>query len=133
MTDSQESARRRIETGVAGEHFVCAELSKRGWVAALTAKNTPAMDVLATRLDNSSVVRIQVKTRSPSYRYAHRVRHIELDGTHDYVVLVDIGEVDEAPEYWVIPAGIANGLIKSEQIRTSDVEEFRDRWDLLGA
>lgn len=124
-------ARDRISTGVAGEHFVCAELAKRGWVAALTAKNTPAMDVIATRLDASAIARIQVKTRSTSYRRAHRVSRIELNGPKDFVVLVDIGDVDESPQYWVVPAGVASSLIKSEQIRTSDIEDFRDRWDLL--
>jgi hypothetical protein len=31
----------RITRGIAGEHFVCGELAKRGWIATLTAKNTP--------------------------------------------------------------------------------------------
>jgi hypothetical protein len=39
----------RITTAIAGEHFVCGELAKRGWIATLTAKNTPRVDILAHR------------------------------------------------------------------------------------
>jgi hypothetical protein len=60
-----------IRTGIAGEFFVAGELSKRGWVATLTAKNTPDVDILAERPSGEPRVRIQVKTRSPSFRYAH--------------------------------------------------------------
>jgi hypothetical protein len=31
----------------------------------------------------------------------------------------------------VIPTVVASSLIKSEQIRTADVADFEDRWDLL--
>ena len=38
-------------TGVSGEYFVAAELSRRGWVAVLTLKNTPNIDLIATTPD----------------------------------------------------------------------------------
>jgi len=42
MADEVERDRgQTIRTGIAGEFFVAAELSKRGWIATLTAKNTP--------------------------------------------------------------------------------------------
>lgn len=63
----------RITTGIAGECLVAVELSKRGWIAILTAKNTPRVDVLAARSSGDVQARIQVKTRSPAYAYAHRV------------------------------------------------------------
>jgi hypothetical protein len=122
-----------IRTGIAGEFFVAGELSKRGWIASLTAKNTPDVDVLASRPTGNVHARIQVKTRSPAYAYAHRVgRKLRLVGERDFLVLVDLGTEDEAPCYWVIPTLVAVELITNEQIRTKDVEEFQDRWDLLG-
>jgi hypothetical protein len=39
----------RIRTGIAGEFLVAGELSMRGWIATLTAKNTPHVDVLAAK------------------------------------------------------------------------------------
>jgi hypothetical protein len=48
--------------GIAGEYFVAAELTRRGYVASLTGKNTKAIDILASSKDGSRAVSIQVKT-----------------------------------------------------------------------
>ena len=37
----------KILSGVAGEYFVAAEMSRRGYIASLTLKNTRGIDVLA--------------------------------------------------------------------------------------
>ena len=122
-----------IRTGIAGEFFVAGELSKRGWIATLTAKNTPDVDVLASRPIGDTHARIQVKTRTPAYAYAHRVgKKLNLVGERDFLVLVDLGHEGEPPRYWILPTLIALDLITNEQIRTKDVDEFEDRWDLLG-
>lgn len=121
-----------IRTGIAGEFFVAAELSKRGWIATLTAKNTPDVDVLASRPTGDSHARIQIKTRTPAYAYAHRVgKELTLVGERDFLVLVDLGGEGEAPRYWIIPTIVAAELIANEQIRTKDIDEFEGRWDLL--
>lgn len=129
---SAQRSSERIRTGIAGEFLVAGELSKRGWIATLTAKNTPHVDVLAARPSGDVHARIQVKTRSPAYSYAHRVgKRFAMDGERDFVVLVDLGGEAEAPSYWVIPVEAANRLITNEQLRTRDVAEFENRWDLL--
>ena len=48
--------------GVAGEYLVAAELSRRGYIASLTLKNTRGIDILAASADASRAVSIQVKT-----------------------------------------------------------------------
>jgi hypothetical protein len=119
-------------TGIAGEFFVAAELSRRGWIATLTAKNTPDVDVLASRPTGDVHARIQVKTRTPAYKYAHRVgREIKLVGDHDFLVLVDLGHEGDSPQYWIVPTRVAAGLLKNEQIRTVDVAQFKGSWELL--
>ncbi len=52
-----------ILTGVAGEYFVAAELSRRNYVASLTLRNTRGIDILASNRDATKSVGIQVKTR----------------------------------------------------------------------
>jgi len=47
--------------GIAGVHFVVAELSRRGWIALPTIRNTRGIDVLASK--GKRFVEIQVKTR----------------------------------------------------------------------
>ena len=121
-----------IRTGIAGEFFVAGELSKRGWIATLTAKNTPDVDVLASWPTGDVQARIQVKTRTSAFGYAWRIgRGLKLVGDRDFLILVDLGAETEEPTYWIVPTVKAAGLITGEQIRTRTVGEFEGRWDLL--
>jgi hypothetical protein len=43
-----------ILCGVAGEYFVAAELSRRGYVASVTLRNTCGIDILASNVDATS-------------------------------------------------------------------------------
>jgi hypothetical protein len=121
----------RIATAIAGEFFVAGELARRGWIVTLTAKNTPVVDILASRVEGDVHARIQVKTRTIAYRYAHRVGKLRLAGQRDFIVLVDLRRENESPLYWIIPATKALSLVHNEQIRTREIDEFLDRWDLL--
>jgi hypothetical protein len=51
MTTTATSTDRgpNIKTAIAGEFFVAGEPSKRGWIATLTSKNTPGVDILANQ------------------------------------------------------------------------------------
>jgi hypothetical protein len=52
-----------VLSGVAGEYFVAAELSRRGYVASITLRNTRGIDILASNANATRSVGIQVKTR----------------------------------------------------------------------
>jgi hypothetical protein len=51
-----------ILTGVAGEYFVAAELSRRGYIASISLRNTRGIDILATSQDGRRSITIQCKT-----------------------------------------------------------------------
>ena len=51
-----------ILAGVAGEYLVAGELSRRGWIASLTLRNTRGVDILAKHEELNCSVGIQVKT-----------------------------------------------------------------------
>ena len=51
-----------VLTGVAGEYFVAAELSRRGYIASISLRNTRGIDILATNQDGSRSINIQCKT-----------------------------------------------------------------------
>ena len=96
-------------TGVAGEYFVAAELSRRGWIAVLTLKNTPNIDLIATTPDGKRAVNIQVKTRSIANRQGWVFsRNIEtpVPGNNFYVALVDLQGMDSKPDYYIIPKNL---------------------------
>ena len=51
-------------TGAAGEYYVAAELSRRGWLATVTVKNAPGTDVLRRTPKTKRTLAIQTKTSS---------------------------------------------------------------------
>ena len=46
--------------GVAGEYFVAAELSKKGYIASLTLRNTRGIDILCSNIDASKTIGIRL-------------------------------------------------------------------------
>ena len=53
-------------SGVAGEFFVAAELSRLGYIASITLRNTRGIDILASNVAATRQVAIQVKTNQGS-------------------------------------------------------------------
>lgn len=49
-------------SGIAGEYFVAAELSRRGFIASLTLKNTQGIDILVSTIGVERSYAVQVKT-----------------------------------------------------------------------
>ena len=62
LTRNHKKTLSGIQAGISGEYFVAAELSRRGYVASLTLRNTRGIDVLASNADATKSVGIQVKT-----------------------------------------------------------------------
>jgi hypothetical protein len=49
-------------SGIAGEYFAAAELSRHGLVAAVTLRNTRGIDIVVSRAGKSGSATVQVKT-----------------------------------------------------------------------
>ncbi|MER3496048.1 MAG: aspartate ammonia-lyase, partial [Armatimonadota bacterium] len=47
---------------MAGEYFVAAELSRRGFIASISLRNTRGIDILATNAEATHSITIQCKT-----------------------------------------------------------------------
>jgi hypothetical protein len=145
-------------TGVSGEYFVAAELSRRGWVATITLKNTPNIDVIATSPDGSRFVNIQVKTRSVGNRQGWILnKGIEsiVNSDNFFIIFVDLVGIDARPDYFIIPKNLfakytarrhkewlkgkgRNGHVRVDNpIRTFDrpvfkeFEEYHNNWNIL--
>ena len=122
----------QIRTGIAGEHFVAAELSRRGWVVALPMKNNPDFDMLAYSEDRPTI-RVQVKTRRELRKTkAWRITSSFPEGPNDFLVAVALDELDQ-PRYWILPCTEANALIMSQQLRVNKLDQYEQAWDLLAA
>lgn len=98
-------------SGISGEFYVAAELTKRGYVASLTSKNTKAIDLLASNSDGSKVVSIQVKTtkKGTSFTLGQKDEMIETNESLFYVfvnlnITTKNNQVEYGPvEYYVVP------------------------------
>jgi hypothetical protein len=141
-----------IQAGISGEYFVAAELSRRGYVASLTLRNTRGIDVLASNADATKSVGIQVKTsqgQKPAWLMNVKAEADQAENLfYVFVCLPDRGEpsfsivpqqavakqVSESHRQWLATPGRGGRPHRDNPNRNfADANgEFRDRWDLLG-
>jgi hypothetical protein len=140
-----------ILTGVSGEYFVAAELSRRGYVASLTLRNTRGIDVLASNADATRSVAIQVKTCSSDRPGWILNKKAEADLADNlFYVFVCLPETG-FPEFYIVPRSDVAKHVKESHRKwlstpgrggrrhvDNDVrkfedpsEHYKDRWDLL--
>lgn len=141
----------------AGEHFVAAELHRRGAYAVTFAGNMPLIDILASDQNQERTVFIQVKTRR-SGTWQTTTKHAQPREEPEppeprFWIFVDLRKDDSEPAYFVVPEWwIQNDIHTTHEaylarnrgkrartaasthhaIPLSRLQEWRDRWDLLG-
>ncbi len=141
-----------IQTGLSGEYFVAAELSRRGYVASLTLRNTRGIDILASNPDATKSVGIQVKTSQGTRADWMLHKKAEADLAENlfyvFVCLPPLGlplfyvvprEVvakyvhDSHREWLATPGRGGRQHVDTDMRHFKDPEgQYRDRWDLLG-
>ncbi len=138
--------------GVSGEYFVAAELSRRGYVASLTLRNTRGIDVLASNVDATQTVGIQVKTNQANRREWMLNRKAEADQAENlFYVFVRLNGTGQ-PAFHIVPRAIVAQFVRTDHrawLKTpgksgrphvdTPMRKFKDpddsylgRWDLLG-
>ena len=141
-----------ILAGVSGEYFVAAELSRRGYVASLTLRNTRGIDVLASNRDATKSVGIQVKTCQGVRATWIMNKKAEADLAENlFYIFVCLPE-SGPPRFHIVPRAVVASYVRDSHrewlatpgrggrrhvdtdMRTfQDLEgRYRDRWDLLG-
>lgn len=89
--------------GIAGVHHVVSELSRRGYIALPTVKNTAAYDIVALNVEGDRHANIQVKASSKRVNFfpmpsVDKVR----TGRSDFYVLVRWVEKDQQYEEFLL-------------------------------
>jgi hypothetical protein len=141
-----------IQTGISGEFFVAAELSRRGYIASLTLRNTRGIDVLASNQDATKSVGIQVKTcQGTKPEWLLNVKAENDSAENLFYVFVCLPE-QGAPSFYVVPHDAVSKAVRErhqqwlatpglagQQHRDNPNRKFgdargdyKDRWDLLG-
>jgi hypothetical protein len=104
--------------GAAGEHFVMAELLRRGLVAAKAPEGVPNFDIVITDLDGERLAAIQVKTRrdfkSGDKGWHMKAKHEDLVAERMFYVLVDVGRNEDSPvSFFVLPSKVVAQVCKT--------------------
>lgn len=138
--------------GVAGEYFVAAELSIRGYLASVTLRNSRGIDIIASSADATRSVSIQVKTssgNSPKWMLAKKSESFCAD--NHFYVLVLLRDVGSRPDFYIVPSQVVANYVATSHSRwlagtkadgsprkDSAMRNFRDpdqrykeAWDLL--
>jgi len=106
--------------GNAGEFFVLAELTRRGWTAALTARNNRAYDILAKRGDEFAGIRVKTKTSAFTlFQWNAKPSgeiFLEISERRDFCALVDIPEEgsDASPAYYIVPTHVIDKWLRDD-------------------
>ena len=145
----------RTLRGIAGEYFVAAELSRRGYVASLTLRNTKGIDILVSNQDATKAAGIQVKTTLGTRARWILTKKAEISpeslAVNLFFVFVAIPEDGSLPSYHIVPRSIVAESVRrghEEWLNTSprfgqrfdsslrqfvDVEgKYKDNWSALG-
>jgi len=103
-----------ILTGVSGEYFVAAELSRQGYIASITLRNTKGIDILASNADASKSVSIQVKTnRGRRKAWLLTKKAEEYFDDNLFYVFVNLKD-GQQPDFYVVPSKVVAAQVKKE-------------------
>ena len=101
------------KTGVAGEYFVAAELSQRGYVASITLRNTKGIDILVSTEDGSNAKAIQVKSSTGPNRSWIVSQKAENDFNDNlFYIFVNLKETNERADYYIVPSKIVADYVR---------------------
>lgn len=136
-------------SGIAGEYYVAAELSRRGYLAAITLRNSEGVDILVSNSKGNKLFSIQVKTTQNKKKWILSKKIEDEKAKNKFFVFVNIPEnINLMPDYCIINSeklsekiynghrNWLNGLGINGKIRNdSDVRQFDpkyfDKEDLL--
>lgn len=101
--------------GLTGEFFVAGMMSLKGWVASLTLKNYPDVDIFGLNPETGIKVNIQVKTIRNKKNYPIGLTHATINNAKDKItcpyVFVHIDKNDQV-RYFIINRRDLIDLIK---------------------
>lgn len=141
-----------ILTGVSGEYFVAAELSRRGFLCSVTLKNTKGIDILVANEEATKNIGIQVKSnQGAKATWILNEKAENFYSENLYYVFVNLKGIDTLPDFYIVPSKVVSSYInenhknwlatpgkKGQAHNDSSIRSFKDetkkylnRWDLL--
>lgn len=141
--------------GVAGEYFVAAELTRMGYIASITLRNTRGVDILCSNSEANRTVGVQVKTNrgmEPSWILNKKSEDYFAENLFYVFVNLNSDEIGAKPKYFIVPSKIVSKFAKENHEKwlekprrdgdkhtDTNMRKFEDRnceylnkWNLLG-
>ena len=91
-------------TGASGVHFVVGELSRLGFIALPTVKNTKGIDIIASTQDFKRTIYLQAKTNKDKYDFWIVGNPVQGDSIFYVFVNLLSNQKNARPEYYVVPS-----------------------------
>jgi hypothetical protein len=141
------------QSGVAGEYLTAGELSRLGFLAAITLRNAKGVDIIATNATATRSVAIQVKSRYSRGRCWVMNEKAERNFSENFFyVFVALNDGLQPADFHVVPSKIVAETIKQHNrewlntpgqkgqkrnqttMRTfwDQENKYKGAWDLLG-
>ena len=140
-----------ILTGITGEYYVAAELSKKGLFAAITLRNNEGCDILLTNPNTNEQFSIQVKTTWNRRKWVLNQKVEKETNRNHYYVFVNLFKEEKRPEFFIINSfELAQNIKlgydlwintpgnKGQPHNDNNIREFRDtegiyleKWDVF--
>lgn len=105
---ADEITNNSVLVGAAGEHYVLAELIKRGFIASKAPEGAPNMDILVADKSGQHLCSLQVKTRrnvGNDMGWHMSAKHDYLESENLFYIFVDVGnKTEDLIQYHVMPS-----------------------------
>jgi hypothetical protein len=108
-----------IQIGLAGQFYVAAEFSVRGYQVGHLLGNSPNIDILVSNEKTGKQYRIQVKTTKtmtpklgPKWKMSKKVENISHENL--FYVMVYLGGIDKPNKYYIVPSIELSQYVKTD-------------------
>lgn len=119
-------------SGAAAVHFVTGELSRLGYIALETVRNTKGIDVMASNIDLTKNVYIQVKANRNKYDFWIVGKPVQ--GLNVFYVFVNLltKQINKRPEYFIVPSqDVQTKFDQFDNVKEYDALTVSDRKKVL--
>jgi len=141
-----------VMSGVTGEYFVAGELSRRGYIASITLRNSKGVDILASNEEATKTVGIQVKANQEKTKEWLLDKKAESYFSDNlFYIFINLNK-GEKPDFFIVPSKVVANYVKEshqrwlitpgrkgQEHKDTTMRMFKDknckylnRWDLLG-
>src|SRR3982751_884899 len=105
----------KTQIGLAGEYYVLAQLTARGYIATLTLGNTKGVDILVTNQEINKLFKVEVKSTTnshkieklfsdkPAFHWTMSKKHEDIKDSNLIYCFVLIESADTMPKFYLVP------------------------------